>query len=397
MKKLSAIIMVCILFVVSLPCVSAGSQIQDGFVIEFNGNATEYKSIIINNTHYVPMRLTFEKMGAAVYYRSRDGQTLALSRDGDIIRHYAWSNIVDFNGKQKTFNKTSVLQNGTTYIPLDMVYALFCPNNISCDNNRLNIQKQFSYTNYHKDVGDVLSMRTRSNFYPEKFQAYIGYHTSTPYLSMDDIIYRANMGLYRPFYENVATIEQPYMLLVLVNKYNKLPSGFSQYNLVNMNRSYTVNDGKQYLLAKVAYEKFVQMSDAAKKSGLTLKVISAYRTESYQSNLYNNKLRTTGKVNADNYSARPGYSEHQTGLAVDINSTRTAFETTAEYSWLQKHAYEYGFILRYPKGKEWITGYAYEPWHYRYVGTDIAKKIHDEGINTYEEFYARYMTVNEFK
>ena len=163
-----------------------------------------------------------------------------------------------------------------------------------------------------------------------------------------------------------------------------------------MNRAYTVNDGKQYLISAVAYDKYKQMADAAKKEGLSMKVISAYRTEAYQRNLYNERVRTTGKVNADNYSARPGHSEHQTGLAVDVSSTKGTFEYTAEFRWLQKHAHEYGFILRYPKGKEWITGYAYEPWHYRYVGVDAAKKIYQEGI-TYEEYYVKYVDVNEFK
>ena len=213
---------------------------------------------------------------------------------------------------------------------------------------------------------------------------------------MQEVLFRVNLGLDYPFYENVSTIEQPYELLVLVNKYNKLPSGFKQYNLVNMSKEYTVNDGKNYQLAGAAYEKFVQMSNAAKKEGLTIKTLSAYRTEDYQRGLYNNSLRNNGKAHAEKYSARPGYSEHQTGLAVDINSVRGAFETTAEFRWLQKHAHEYGFILRYQKGKEWITGYAYEPWHYRYVGLDAAKIIYEEGI-TYEEYYAKYISVNEYK
>ena len=81
---------------------------------------------------------------------------------------------------------------------------------------------------------------------------------------------------------------------------------------------------------------------------------------------------------------------------MDINSTYQVFEYSAAFKWLQKHAHEYGFILRYPRGKEWITGYSYEPWHYRYVGTDVATIIFEEGI-TYEEYYAKYISVNEFR
>ena len=139
---------------------------------------------------------------------------------------------------------------------------------------------------------------------------------------------------------------------MLVNKYYQLPKGFQQHNLVEMNADYTAKDGKEYLLAGVAYEKYIQMADAAKSAGLSMKVVSAYRTEDYQRGLYENKLRATCKVNEDNYSARPGHSEHQTGLAVDINSTSGAFEYTAEFRWLQEHAHEYGFILRYPEGKQ---------------------------------------------
>jgi len=399
MKKQFAIIIACIVFITSLTCFSVFSQVansQRGFAIEFNGEETEYTSVVRNDTHYVPMRMIFEKMGAAVFYRGRDCQVLALSRDGDIIRHIVGDNIITVNGEEKVFETPSVLENDVTYIPIDMVTAAFCPDGISYDNNQINIQKHFFSNDYHKVIKDVLDVCRDSAFYPERFQRYINYHVKNPAYSIQEVVFRVNLGTDYPFYDNITTIENPYESLVLVNKYFKLPADFNQYNLVNMNRAYTVNDGKQYLLAGVAYEKYVQMSDAAKKDGLSMRVISAYRTEDYQRNLYNNKVRTIGKVNADNYSARPGHSEHQTGLAVDISSTRGTFEYTAEFKWLQKHAHEYGYILRYPRGKEWITGYSYEPWHYRYVGTDAAKIIYEEGI-TYEEYYAKYISVNEFR
>lgn len=380
----------------SFVSVCADYTVQSGYAIEFNGEATGYNSVVIGNVHYVPMRMIFEKMGASVFYRNSDRQVLALSRDGDIIRHIVGDNKITVNGENKVFECSSVLENNGTYIPVDMVTVAFCPDGISYDNQKLNIQKHFFYTDYHGVIKDVLDVSRYSNFYPEKYQRYINYHVKMPSYSIQEVLFRVNLGFDYPFYENIAVIEHPYELLVLVNKYNKLPTGFKQYNLVNMNRKYTVNDGKQYLLAGVAYEKYVQMAEAAKKDGLSLRVISAYRTEDYQRYLYNNKLRTTGKINADNYSARPGHSEHQTGLAVDINSTSGSFEYTSEFKWLQKHAFEYGFILRYPKGKEWLTGYAYEPWHYRYVGADAAKIIYEEGI-TYEEYYAKYVFVNEFR
>ena len=399
MKKILAIIMICVVFITSLTFTGASCEELNGqksYAIELNGEATDYTFVTCNDTHYVPLRGIFEKLGACVFYRNRDHQILALSRDGDIISHIVGDNKISVNGELKTFEIPSVLENGVTYIPIDMVSVAFCPDGIAYDNEKLNIQKYFFNTDYHKVIKDVLDVSKNSNFYPERFQRYINYHVKMPNYSIEDVIFRVNLGFDYPFYENITTIKQPYELLVLVNKYNKLPSNFTQYNLVNMSREYTVNDGKQYLLANVAYEQYKEMADAAKKEGLNMRVLSAYRTESYQGGLYNNKVRTNGKVYADNYSARPGHSEHQTGLAVDISTTKTTFEYTAEFKWLQKHAHEYGYILRYPKGKEWITGYSYEPWHYRYVGTDAAKIIYEEGI-TYEEYYAKYISVNEFR
>jgi len=286
--------------------------------------------------------------------------------------------------------------NNETYMPVDMVAAALCPNRIFYQEQQLNIEKQLITNEYHKVIKEVLNLAQNSNFYPERFQRYKNYHAKHPDYNIEDVLFRVNLGLDYPFYENITTIEHPYELLVLVNKYNQLPSQFGQYNLVNMDRKYTLNDGKQYLLAGVAYDKYVEMWDAAKKEGLSMMVVSAYRTENYQRNLYNSKVRTSGKVYADNYSARAGHSEHQTGLAIDIGSTSTSFEYSAEFKWLQNHAYEYGFILRYPKGREWITGYAYEPWHYRFVGTNAARIIYEEGI-TFEEYHAKYKSVNEFR
>lgn len=398
MKKRLAVILAFVIFISSFACVGASGQeyAQYGFTVGFNGVATDYASVVIGGTHYVPLRKVFEQLGAHVFYRAEDRQILALSRDGDIIRHIVGQNVINVNGQAKVFERPSVLTNDSTYISVDMVSVAFCTDLISYDNGQLNIQKYMFNNEYHKIIKDVLDVSRYSNFYPEKFQRYINYHAQMPGYTIDEVLFRVNLNLDSPFYENMTVIEHPYELLVIVNKYNKLPEGFVQYNLVEMDSGYTVNDGKEYLLAGVAYDKYIQMADAAKRDGLSMKVLSAYRTEDYQRNLYNNKVSSTGKVNADNYSARPGHSEHQTGLAVDISSTSGTFEYTSEFQWLLQHAHEYGFILRYPKGKEWITGYSYEPWHYRYVGEDVAGIIHAEGI-TYEEFYAKYISENQFK
>ena len=133
----------------------------------------------------------------------------------------------------------------------------------------------------------------------------------------------------------------------------------------------------------------MRMADAAREDGITLYSVSAYRSYSYQDSLYRRYTAQDG-VEADTYSARPGFSEHQTGLALDINTaSRSAhFETTATYRWLIENCWRYGFILRYPEGREDITGFCFEPWHYRFVGRTLALQVRESGL-TYDEFLAR--------
>lgn len=123
---------------------------------------------------------------------------------------------------------------------------------------------------------------------------------------------------------------------------------------------------------------FTKMKNDAKKEGLNIYVVSGYRSYARQTTLYNNYVARDGKKAADTYSARPGYSEHQTGLGADLNLVDTSFENTKEGKWLANNCYKYGFILRYPKGKEAETGYIYEPWHFRYIG-DEAKNLYNNG------------------
>lgn len=130
---------------------------------------------------------------------------------------------------------------------------------------------------------------------------------------------------------------------------------------------------------------FDSMAAAAQADGLSLYVVSGYRSYDYQSQIYDNYVAAYGKEEADRFSARPGHSEHQTGLAFDLNNVTDSFANTDEYAWLQAHAHEYGFIIRYPDGKESITGYKFEPWHVRYLGKDTAQAVHDSGL-TLEEY-----------
>lgn len=165
-------------------------------------------------------------------------------------------------------------------------------------------------------------------------------------------------------------------------------------NTIIVNKEYKLDKNYTYLDNQEMYNQatveFENMVKDASMQGIYIKLSSRYRSYQDQTYIYNSyKLRSS---NVDDFSAKPGYSEHQTGLAFDVmaidQSTRlkTSFENTKEFKWLEKNAYKYGFILRYPKGKSNITGYQYEPWHYRYVGKKLSYIIHDNKL-TLEEYF----------
>lgn len=130
---------------------------------------------------------------------------------------------------------------------------------------------------------------------------------------------------------------------------------------------------------------FDAMKAAAAAEGHKLYIASGFRSYATQTGLYNKYVANDGQADADRYSARPGHSEHQTGLTFDLNTITEAFGGTPAGIWVAEHGHEYGFIVRYPQGKEAITGYKWEPWHLRYLGVDVATRVHDSGL-TVEEY-----------
>ena len=195
---------------------------------------------------------------------------------------------------------------------------------------------------------------------------------------------KADLGFYSESYDSVLDDNN----LILVNKFYHLKEDYMPSDLVSLGGQY--NRGANSRMRKDAAEAFMKMVDAAKLDNIILYNMSAFRSYDYQENLYNRYIKRDGKEAADKYSARPGYSEHQTGLCSDLNVIDDSFDGTDEANWLRDNAYKYGFILRFPKGKEDITGYKYEAWHYRYVGVEAAKIIYEDDI-TLEEYYAYYM------
>ncbi len=151
-----------------------------------------------------------------------------------------------------------------------------------------------------------------------------------------------------------------------------------------INKTYGAPESYDPGLYDYVSEAFAEMKEDAAEEGLNLYIGSSYRDYAYQVQIYHNYSELYGSDQADTFSARPGYSEHQSGLVIDCNTIDDAFGETEEAAWLAEHCAEYGFIVRYPEGKEDITGYKYEPWHIRYVGTEIATEINALGLSLEE-------------
>jgi D-alanyl-D-alanine carboxypeptidase len=184
-------------------------------------------------------------------------------------------------------------------------------------------------------------------------------------------------------------------LWVIANKTRPLtPKNYTPSDLTVPKVSLRVPGDPSMQLRQPAAEATEQMLAAAQSEGVTtLRLSSAFRSYSFQVSLYNSYVKSSGQAEADRSSARPGYSEHQTGLAADFDSNtgrchlEECFADMAEGQWLASNAYKYGFVLRYPKDQEGTTGYKYEPWHFRYVGRELAAEIHNKNNVPLETFF----------
>lgn len=202
---------------------------------------------------------------------------------------------------------------------------------------------------------------------------------TSKYKKMKDKTITTDKGYTLKIKNGVAYIDD----ILIVNKTYYLPETYKPIN------SYSaLNDNCVTCLEKEVMTAYNEMKATVTNLGLNIWLASGYRSYNTQNYLYNNYVARDGVVAADTYSARPGHSEHQTGLAFDLNSVNSSFAYTDEGKWIKDNCYLYGFIIRYPKGKESITGYMYEPWHLRYVGKELAEKIYNEGNwLTLEEYF----------
>jgi zinc D-Ala-D-Ala carboxypeptidase len=224
-------------------------------------------------------------------------------------------------------------------------------------------------------------------FNAELYDRYVLYKEGNPGMEYDMVILHVNIGLDKPFYSDINMIDKSDEVYVLVNKYNKLPDDFAP-ELEQIPSSLCVPGvGRQYL-RKDAKEAFEKMHADAKELGLNITAYGTYRSIQTQHDIWNRKVnsgRSTEDV--DKLNSRGGHSEHHTGLAIDVIGNNYSVENTEEFKWYRGNIHHYGFIIRYPQGKEDITGYGYEPWHLRYIGEELAAAVYESGL-CYEEYYA---------
>lgn len=241
---------------------------------------------------------------------------------------------------------------------------------------------------YNEMYYNIVSQKYYLNKNFEKYIQYKEYHEDTSYEDVIAIVnVHANAGWYNESYET--NINDGF--LIIVNKFYHLDKSYERTDLQNINLAYAYANNSA---AEIVIEKFKQMrDDIEEEMNVHLMVNSSYRSYKDQEEIYNEFKKVSLKY-ADSYAARPGYSEHQTGLAIDITSlehpTANEFKESEEYKWLKENCHKYGFVLRYPEGKEHITGYSTESWHFRYVGEEAATQIYKENI-TFDEYYAYYI------
>lgn len=253
---------------------------------------------------------------------------------------------------------------------------------------------------YNENVINYLDL---DYFKEENLDRYIKYENNEDKLSSvydvteiennytyEDTVTFVNAYLDKDYYSNDIHLdnEKANNIDVIVNKYYKLDSNYEPNDLTKISSKFA--SGTNQKLRKEAAEKFEEMAQSAQNNGYKIYAGSTYRSYDYQLGLYNRYVAQDGFEEAETYSARAGYSEHQLGLAVDIINGRWSYlsESDSEYTWLINNSYKYGYILRYPRNKEYVTGYVFEDWHFRYLGIELATKVYESGL-TYDEYVAR--------
>lgn len=237
----------------------------------------------------------------------------------------------------------------------------------------------------------LISLLQDAYFIKDNLNRYTAYHSDNESLSARSVIEIVNTNNDYSYYDHDIDTDISKDYLLLVNKYYHLGNDYVPDDLVNINNKYYYGDGHQ--IRKAAYDAFIDMWNQANMEGIYFIINSGYRSFEDQQEVYDFYKNNYGTTYADSIAARPGYSEHQTGLSIDIFSTEytttEAFKNSTHYEWLVNNAYKYGFIQRYQSDTEDVTGFTEEAWHWRYVGVEVATYLHEHDI-TFDEYYAYF-------
>lgn len=198
------------------------------------------------------------------------------------------------------------------------------------------------------------------------------------------------------FKNEIIVIDNPEELSALVNKKRGLPSDYIPEDLVIVEVPMDIERLESRMLRKVASDALTELFKEAEMLGFKLYAASGYRSYITQVNLFKSYAEKHGEAEANRFSAKPGHSEHQTGLTMDVTSENVDFDLVEEFGettegkWLGENSHRFGFIIRYPKGTEEITGYLYEPWHLRFLGIELATNVYESDL-TYDEYWEKYL------
>lgn len=237
---------------------------------------------------------------------------------------------------------------------------------------------------------DYISFMKEKYFIFNNLDKYVEYLKDKPKEELSKLISFVNVGANEYWYENIKETNISKKELMIVNKFNALKEDFKPENLIEIDPLYAYDNVS---IDESVLESFINLCDRAKDSGYILVASLGYRSYDDQYDSYYTYKSYNGVRLADENVAHAGHSEHQTGYAIEIepyDKIVKDIENNEEHKWLINNAHKYGFILRYPEGKEDITGFNYEPWHFRYVGIDVASRIKKEKI-TFDEYYAYYI------
>lgn len=230
-------------------------------------------------------------------------------------------------------------------------------------------------------------------FMPTRVERYLKLYQKNSNYSPRQVVEIVNCDADQPFYTNTQPSDLSKGLLIINNKFNYLDKDYVPDDLVYVDERYSLYGAR---MNKIAYQAFIEMCEAARKDLLEIKIYgdNGYRSYNYQNQIYQYYVSAYGIKGADECSARAGFSEHQTGLAIDIEiyplNGNTSYSYYQMYQWTKENCWEYGFIHRYQGGKEHLTGYQQEDWHYRYVGKEVALFIKEHDI-TFDEYYTYFV------